>query len=188
MKRKQNQTKRSSKGGVPPTGPVGDHTARLRLRLPHPGRGIDPSRSAPGESNQGSPPNLHWGPCRRRRCRPHRSSSRGVWLVPRGDGVPDPAFCLDFAFPCGARLLVQLPRRRRTWIWRRSTRSWPRSTDRSAISSEHCSELKQFDLLRFWLLVVCSCCPRMLVRSQLVSLLAAISGAEHKFGDQVIDL
>ena len=59
---------------------------------------------------------------------------------------------------------------------------------RRGISSEHCSKLKQFDLLRFWLLVVCSCCPRMLVRSQLVSLLAAISGAEHKFGDQVIDL
>ena len=103
VKRKQNQTKRSSKGGVPPTAPCRrPHRLRLRLRLPHPGRARDhPSRSAPGESNQGSPPNPHWGPCRRHRRRPHRSSSRGVWLVPRGDGVPDPAFCLDFAFPVG---------------------------------------------------------------------------------------
>ncbi|KAG2608513.1 novel plant SNARE 11-like [Panicum virgatum] len=67
VKRKQNQTKRSSKGGVPPTAPCRrPHRLRLRLRLPHPGRARDhPSRSAPGESNQGSPPNPHWGPCRR---------------------------------------------------------------------------------------------------------------------------
>jgi hypothetical protein len=139
VKRKQNQTKRSSKGGVPPTGPVGDHTAASASDSASPTGARDRPLSICARRIQpGSPPHPHWVPCLRRRRRSHRSGSRGVWLGPRGDGVPDPAFCLDFAFPCGARLLVWLPRRRRTWIWRRSTRSWPRSTDRSAISSEHC--------------------------------------------------
>jgi hypothetical protein len=165
---------------VPPTGPVGDHTAASASDSASPTGARDRPLSICARRIQpGSPPHPHWVPCLRRRRRSHRSGSRGVWLGPRGDGVPDPAFCLDFAFPCGARLLVWLPRRRRTWIWRRSTRSWPRSTDRSAISSEHCSKLKPFDFLQFLLLVVCSysCSPRMLIRSQFACRVFA-SGAQ----------
>jgi len=67
---------------------------------------------------------------------PSAPSIRFGWNL-EGTG-PNPAFCLDFAFPCGSRLLVRLHWRRRTWIWHRATRSWPRSTYRPAISSEHC--------------------------------------------------
>lgn len=157
VKRKQNQTKRPSKGGVPPAGAVGDH----RRLLPHRARDR-PSSICARRIPPGSPPHPHWA----RSSRAPPSALVGLGLGPRGDGGPDPAFCLDFAFPCGARLLVWLPRRRRTWIWRRSTRSWPRSMDRSAISSAHCSKLKPFRLLWFGVFVVCLRCPRMVFRSQ----------------------
>lgn len=107
-----------------PTGRVGDH------HLPHP---LDPQPANPIE--------LPAAPAlRRRHRRPHPSGSGGVRLGPRGRS-PDLSFSSDFAFLCGVRLLLRLLRRRATWIWRRSTRSWPRSMDRLAISSAHCSKL-----------------------------------------------
>jgi hypothetical protein len=54
---------------------------------------------------------------------------------------------------CGTAL------RRRTWIWRRSTRSWPRSTGRSVTSSAHCSKLAPFGFLLRFSLLACVVSP-----------------------------
>jgi hypothetical protein len=134
-----------------PTGPPLSETLAAAAASRHPGVGSSPTLD-PRPANPAGPA-LGLGPLR---------SGCGGGLAGRlleleGTGGPDPSFRSDFAFPRGVSVAgaVVLTRRegRRTWIWRRSTRSWPRSTARSATSSAHCSKLTPFGLLLFSLLV-----------------------------------